>query len=130
MNEVTKQWKPGQSGNQLGRPAGARAKFVDAFVGDVAAAWEKHGSSILEMMITSEPTKFAELASRLVPRDVALKLEQPQNPAGLDPADWRVVMEILKAIKLAVPDAGSRPPGEVLEFVADAIRAHTAKTIE
>jgi hypothetical protein len=59
MNDVTKQWKPGGSGNQPGRP---RAKFVDAFVGDVAQAWEKHGSSILEMMITTEPTKFAELA--------------------------------------------------------------------
>jgi hypothetical protein len=99
-------------------------------VGDVAQAWEKHGSSILEMMITTEPAKFAELASRLVPRDVALKLEQPQNPAGLDPADWRIFEGILKGIKLALPDAGSRPPGEILEFVADAIRAHTARTIE
>jgi hypothetical protein len=127
MNEVTKQWKPGQSGNQLGRP---RAKFVDAFIGDVAQAWEKHGGGVLEQMAASEPAKFADLCSRLIPRDVSLKLAQPQVPYGLSPENWHVLREIATAVKQEVPDAGSRPPGEVLKFVADAIRAHTARTIE
>jgi hypothetical protein len=52
-----------------------RARFADAFTSDVATAWEKHGGNILETMITSEPAKFAELAARLVPRDVAVKIE-------------------------------------------------------
>jgi hypothetical protein len=124
MSDATKQWKPGQSGNQLGRP---RAKFVDAFVGDVAKTWEQHGAGVLEQMAASEPSKFAELCSRLVPRDVSLKLEQPQTPHGLSSEDWRIVLQILQAIKQTLPDAGLRPPGEILEFVASAIRG---KTIE
>jgi hypothetical protein len=82
-----KHWKPGQSGNPVGRPTGARTRFTDAFVGDVAAAWEKHGAATLEQMAVTEPAKFAELAA-------------------------------------------ARPPGEILNFVADAIRAHTAKAIQ
>ena len=39
-------------------------------------------------------------------------------------------MEILRAIKAALPDANDRQPGEVLSFVLEAVRAHSAKTIE
>jgi hypothetical protein len=127
MNDV-KRWVPGQSGNPAGRSIGARSRFTEAFVGDVAAAWEKYGSSILEMMITSEPAKFAELASRLVPRDVALKIEQPPNPSGLSAEEWRILLEIVRAIKQELPV--DTPPGEALQLVAAAIRAHTARTIE
>jgi hypothetical protein len=81
----------------------------------------------MEMMITSEPAKFAELASRLVPRDVAVKIEA--TPQGLSVEDWRLFREIAVAIKETLPDAATRPPGEILNFVADAIRAHTARTI-
>jgi Family of unknown function (DUF5681) len=122
-----KHWKPGQSGNPVGRPTGARTRFTEAFVGDVAKAWEQHGAGVLEQMAASEPSKFAELCSRLIPRDVSLKLEQPQTPHGLSSEDWRIVLQILQAIKQTLPDAGLRPPGEILEFVASAIRG---KTIE
>jgi hypothetical protein len=34
------------------------------------------------------------------------------------------------AIKQALPDANQRQPGEVMQFVLDAIRSHDAKLIE
>jgi hypothetical protein len=122
-----KHWKPGQSGNPVGRPTGARTRFTDAFVGDVAAAWEKHGAATLEQMAVTEPAKFADLASRLVPRDVAVKIEA--TPQGLGTEDWRLFREIAVAIKETLPEAATRPPGEILNFVGDAIRAYPAKAI-
>jgi hypothetical protein len=47
-------------------------------------------------------------------------------PGGLDEAD----LEILRAIKMAIPDANRRQPGAVMAHVLDAIRAHDAKMIE
>jgi hypothetical protein len=66
MNDV-KRWVPGQSGNPAGRSIGARSRFTEAFVGDVARVWEQHGASVLENMVASEPAKFADLCSRLIP---------------------------------------------------------------
>ncbi len=39
-------------------------------------------------------------------------------------------LAILRAIKEAIPDAGSRSPQEVLEYVRDTLRAAEAKPIE
>jgi hypothetical protein len=33
------------------------------------------------------------------------------------PADWNLMIQILDAVKSAIPDAANRPAGEVLEFV-------------
>ena len=46
-------------------------------------------------------------------------------PGGLPPDD----ISILRAIKESIPDANSKTPQEVLSFVAEAVRAHSAKTI-
>jgi hypothetical protein len=72
---------------------------------------------------------YAELCARLVPKDVQLTIGQ-RLPGGLEPDDWALVMEIMGAIKQTLPDAGSQPPGQVLEFVASAIRAHSSPLID
>ena len=41
-----------------------------------------------------------------------------------------MILEVLGAVKRGLPDAGVRPPGEVMSFVLAAIRAHDAKVIE
>ena len=63
-------WKPGESGNPLGRPIGTRNRFSEKFVSDIAAAWDKHGGSVIERMVRNEPARFAELCGRLIPKDV------------------------------------------------------------
>jgi hypothetical protein len=57
------------------------------------------------------------------PEDVELTIRQ--HSADLDPAD----LEILRAIKSAIPDAGDRQPGEVFNVVLEAMRAHNAKLL-
>jgi hypothetical protein len=46
---------------------------------------------------------------------------------NLSPSDWNLMMQILDAVKSAIPDAANRPTGEVLEFVLGALRNCRAK---
>jgi hypothetical protein len=57
-------------------------------------------------------------------RDVELTVRQ-HHSFDLDPAD----LEILRAIKSAIPDASDRQPGEVFNVVLEAIKASNAKLI-
>src|SRR5262245_10206226 len=114
-------WSPGQTGNPNGRPT-ARSRLTERFIGDVSVVWEQRGPSILQKMA---PDRFADLCSRLIPKDVAISLEA-RLPGGLDASD----LAIFQAIKEAIPDANEREPAEVLSYVLDAIRSHGAKTIE
>ena len=121
-------WKPGQSGNPSGKVVGTRNRFSEAFVSDVSAAWAKHGEQILEKMATEEPARFAELAARLIPRDLQVSL-QTRTPGGLEPDDWQAIVELLSAVKAALPN-DQRKPGEIAELVTEALRSHQAPTID
>src|SRR5262245_45918162 len=44
--------------------------------------------------------------------------------------DWSIVLEVMGAVKAALPDANARRPGEVMEHVLSALRAHEAKMID
>jgi hypothetical protein len=113
--------------NPNGRPT-ARSRLTERFIADVSLTWEQHGSAVLQKMATKEPTRFADMCSRLIPRDVTLSLEA-RLPGNLDPNDWAIVLEVMSAVKQILPDANSRAPGEVLQLVASALRAYGAKPI-
>jgi hypothetical protein len=117
-------WHQGQTGNPNGRPT-ARSRLTERFIADVSLTWEQHGSAVLQKMATKEPTRFADMCSKLIPRDVTLSLEA-RHIGGLSSQD----MEIFRAIKEALPDANQRPAGEVLEYTLAALRAYDAKTID
>jgi hypothetical protein len=126
--ELTKtnngQWKPGQSGNQQGRPVGSRNQFSNAFMQDLAAVWAEHGRKTMEATAKVNPEAFFATCARLLPRDVAISI-QTQAPI-LDAGD----LAIFKAIKLGIPDAGNRSPDEILSFTLAAIRSHSAQLID
>jgi hypothetical protein len=127
--ELTKtdngKWKPGQSGNISGRPVGARQNFSAGFLRDLAEVWAAHGKDTMLHTAKLNPEVFFATCARLIPKDVQLTVQQNYS-FQLDPVD----LEILRAIKEAVVDAGQREPGAVLQFVLDAIRSHNAQLIE
>jgi hypothetical protein len=75
-----------------------------------------------------EGTRFADLCSRLIPRDVQLTLQQ-RLPGDLPPADWELMLALLTTIKEQLPD-DRRTPGAVAELVTEALRMHSATLIE
>ena len=95
----------------------------------MSASWERHGAQILEGMVKREPTRFADLCSRLIPKDVAISIEQ-RLPGGLSPDDWQLMLEVMGAIKQALPTANQQQPGEVMQYVLEALNAHSAPLIE
>ena len=128
--EITKsdngKWKPGQSGNPNGRPVGHRTRqqFSTAFLTDLAEVWATEGKRTMLATARSQPETFFAICSRLIPKDVELTIRQTHT--GLDETD----LQILRAIKQSIADAGAREPGEVLQHVLDAVRAHEAKLID
>jgi len=129
MTKYPNRWLPGQTGNPNGRPVGARSEFSNSFLRDLAASWGQCGPDVLATVARTDPARYLGVCSTLIPRDVAISIEQ-RAPGNLDPNDWAIVLEIMGAVKQILPDAGSRPPGEVLQLVASALRAYDAKVIE
>jgi hypothetical protein len=114
-------WQPGQSGNPNGRPVGSRTVFSQAFLKDLAEVWSDDGREAMAKTAKTNPTVFFATCARLIGPEVKLTIEQ-QLPGNLSPADWNLMMQILDAVKSAIPDAANRPAGEVLEFVLGALR--------
>lgn len=122
-------WAPGKSGNPDGRPIGARGRFSQRFITDLGSAWELYGEAALARTAVEYPDRFVGICAHLLPKDVAVSVSA-RVPGGLEPDDWQLMLGVLEAVKVALPDAGSRSPGQVLDFVLDAIRAADAKVIE
>jgi hypothetical protein len=124
-----KPWAPGESGNPAGRPLGARGRYSDNFMRDLAADWAQRGPQILAQVAKMDPVRYLGVAASLIPRDVAVSIEA-RPPGNLSPDEWQLAREIFEAVKQALPDANQREPGQVMQFVLDAIRSHDAKLIE
>jgi hypothetical protein len=52
---------------------------------------------------------------------VKLTIEQ-SLPGDLSMEDWQTMKEIVEAVKQAIPDASSQPPGAVLQYVKDRLQ--------
>jgi len=76
----------------------------------------------------TNPTVFFATCARLIPNDLRVTVEQ-QLPGNLSMEDWQVMREIIAAVRQAIPDAASAPPGAVLEHVLSALRALDAKML-
>ena len=118
-------WKPGESGNPNGRPVGSRNQFSNSFMADLSSVWAEHGKTAMEFTAKTQPAVFFATAARVLPKDVQLTLEQ-SYPGGLSPDD----IQVLRAIKQAIPTAGEQEPQAVLNHVLAAVRAYDAKVID
>ncbi len=122
------QWKAGVSGNPNGRPVGTRQAFSAAFYRDLAEVWAAHGKDAMLNTAKTQPATFLGIASRLIPQQVAVDL-QASLPGNLSMEDWATMREIMEAVRQAIPDASSKQPGQVLEFVLNALQMAQANAI-
>src|SRR5580700_609922 len=108
------QWKPGQSGNLNGRPVGTRQAFSAGFLRDLAEVWSEEGRETMVKTAKTNPAVFFATCARLIGPEVKLTIEQ-SLPGNLSMEDWQTMKEIVEAVKQAIPDASSQPPGAVLQ---------------
>jgi hypothetical protein len=129
MTEVAvrgRPFPPGVSGNPNGRPVGHRTRhqFSAAFLADLAEVWAEDGRDTMLRTAKSSPETFFATCARLLPKDVELTIRQHYSTA-LDERD----LQILRAIRDAIPNANALEPQAVLEYALNAIRAYDAKVI-
>ena len=109
-------WPPGVSGNPNGRPVGSRTVFSRGFLKDLASVWAERGRAAMEKTAIDQPGVFFATCARLIGPEVKLTIEQ-SLPGNLRTEDWQMMKEIIAAVRQAIPDASSKPPGAVLEHV-------------
>ncbi len=67
-------WKPGQSGNPLGRPIGARNKLSEDFLNALHEEFQEHGKAAVEKVRLERPMEFLKIIASLVPREMNLNV--------------------------------------------------------
>jgi hypothetical protein len=105
------------------------APYSAKFLKDLASVWAERGRAAMENTAIDQPGVFFATCARLIGAEVKLPIEQtrPGNPSM---EDWQVMREIVAAVRQAIPDASSKPPGAVLEHVLTALRAADAKVLD
>ncbi len=81
----------------------------------------------MERTAQLEPAQFLRVAASVIPKEVALTMTQ--SVGALDPEDMLILLELLRAAKQALPDIGERKPGDAMELMLAALRAHTAPLV-
>jgi len=114
MHSNLKPWQPGQSGNVNGRPVGSRSAFSAGFLKDLAEVWADEGREAMLKTAKTNPTVFFATCARLIGPEVKLTIEQ-SLPGNLSMEDWQVMREVVSAVRQAIPDSNSQPPGSVLQ---------------
>jgi hypothetical protein len=94
----------------------------------LAEVWAEKGKASMLYTAEKQPAVFFATCARLLPNDVRVTVEQ-SLPGNLSMEDWQMMKEIIAAVRQAIPDASSEPPGAVLEHVLSALRQADAKLI-
>jgi len=112
-------WKPGQSGNPLGRPQGARARFSETAMAHLLDDWTAHGPAVL--------ARVRAVAFNTIPKDVQIAIEQRNGP--LDTNEMRLMRRLVDMID-AVGASGAAEPETVLAWIEEDLRARLALPVE
>ncbi|WP_339033626.1 DUF5681 domain-containing protein [Bradyrhizobium symbiodeficiens] len=117
-------WKPGQSGNPLGRPQGARSKFSEAAAQDVLKDWTSHGSSVLERVRATDPSTYLRVLFSIIPKDIAVSIENRTGP--MDSAEMQAMRRLVAMIQAT---ASAIDPETVFGWIEEDLRARVAKNV-
>jgi hypothetical protein len=127
-NKAATLWKPGESGNPLGRPLGSRNKLSEAVIQDIAADWAIGGAETIARVRMTDPATYFRVVASILPKDVLVNVQQ-STPSNLDPDEWRVMVDLVRLIKASAPEGSQALPSEIVPAIEETVRAHFAKPI-
>lgn len=118
-------FKPGQSGNPLGRPQGARSKFSEAACADALADWTANGATTLERVRLTDPSTYLRVLFSIIPKDIAVSIENRTGP--MDSAEMQMMRRLVGLIQAT---ANAVDPEIVFGWIEEDLRARVAKQID
>ena len=118
-------FKPGQSGNPLGRPQGARSKFSEQACADALADWTANGAATLERVRATDPSTYLRVLFSIIPKDIAVSIE---NRGPMEREEMRKVRRLVEIIDAC--GASGIDPETVFGWIEDDLRARFAKPVE
>jgi len=121
---VSTKWKPGQSGNPLGRPQGARSKFSEQACADALSDWTANGKTTLERVRATDPSTYLRVLFSIIPKDIAVSIENRTGP--MDSVEMQMMRRLVAMIR-ATADAVDTET--VFAWLEEDLRARVAKQI-
>jgi Family of unknown function (DUF5681) len=82
-------WKPGQSGNPMGRPKGARNRLGRAFLEALEADFSEHGVEAIEKVRETKPEVYIKIVADLLPKEANLNMDNGEAFTKL----WRLISD-------------------------------------
>ena len=120
-------WKPGQSGNPVGRPLGARSKFSEAACADALADWTAHGGEVLTRVRATDPSTYLRVLFSIIPRQMQVDIEQRNGP--MDSHEMRLMRRLVDMIS-ACGAAAAVDVDTVFGWLEQELRARMATVVK
>jgi uncharacterized protein DUF5681 len=107
-------WQKGQSGNPAGRPLGSRNKIAENVLTSFSLVTGEDAERSLRELRDSDPGKFWQIAASLLPREVAMTVQQ-SLPGNLDPESYGTLRRVVELIDRLAPATDPQSVFETLE---------------
>lgn len=91
-------FKPGQTGNPLGRPKGSRNKLGEAFIAALHDDFEAHGVSTIQRVREERPQDYVKVVASLLPKEFKIETVSDLTDEQLD-ARLRQLVDVVQRIE-------------------------------
>jgi Family of unknown function (DUF5681) len=106
------EFKPGQSGNPAGRPAGSRNRLQGDFLYALAEDFREHGVEAIRIMRVERPAEYVKVVASLMPKELLVT----QDNALTDLTDEQLEHALAKVLREKAERAITViPDGEVIQ---------------